>query len=145
MKANKEMRKTDAFVTYIHCSVLMIVISTLYLRDGSGNLKGVLTYNSIMYCVQARIQRGDRGSGPPPLRFVRGGVLCRGLMGRRGGSNGCVCLIIIIFSGSLRSPVAYKHIPCIHTSKFNVQYGTVILFYISLIQFIEPTFPPLLL
>ena len=27
----------------------------------------------------------------------------------------------------LRSPVLYKHITCIHNSKFNVQYGTVIL------------------
>ena len=31
-------------------------------------------------------------------------------------------------AGSIRLPVLYKHITCIHTSKFNVQYGTVILF-----------------
>ena len=31
------------------------------------------------------------------------------------------------FSGSLRSPILYKYITCIHTSMFNVQYGTVIL------------------
>ena len=32
------------------------------------------------------------------------------------------------FSGSLRSPVLYKHITCIHIPKFNVQYGIVIIF-----------------
>ena len=43
-------------------------------------------FTSFYRVVQARIQRGDRGSGPPPPpRFVRGGVLCTGLMGRRGG------------------------------------------------------------
>ena len=74
---------------------------------------------------QARIQRGDWGSGPP-LRFVKGGVLCRGLMVGE-GVQWLFYLIIIIFSGSLCSPVLYKYITCIHASKFNVQYGAVIL------------------
>ena len=75
---------------------------------------------------QARIQRGgNRGSGttPPPLRFVRGGLLCRGLLGRRGGPTVVFILLLSIF---FRSPVFYKHITGIHTSKFNVHYETVI-------------------
>ena len=39
-------------------------------------------------------------------------------------------LLSSFFSGSLRSPVIYEHITCIHTSKFNVQYGTVIFFFL---------------
>ena len=47
---------------------------------------------------QARIQRGDQGSGtPPPLRFVRGGVLCRGLMSRRGGPKVVFNLLLTFF------------------------------------------------
>ena len=75
-------------------------------------------------------KRGSRG-GPrvrTPLRFVRGGVLCRGLMGRRGVQQFFHLIIINFFSGSLRSLVLYNHIStCIHTSKSNVHYGTVIL------------------
>ena len=50
-------------------------------------------------CVCKRGSRGgDRGSGPPPpLRFVRGGVLCRGLMGRRGGPTVVCTLSLSIF------------------------------------------------
>ena len=47
---------------------------------------------------QARIQR--RGPGvrtPPPLRFVRGGVLCSGLMGGRGGPTVVFPLLLSIF------------------------------------------------
>ena len=40
-------------------------------------------------CFTNFFKRGSRGGGGrgsgPPLRFVRGWVLCRGLMGRRGG------------------------------------------------------------
>ena len=35
-------------------------------------------------CSSADPEGGDRGSGPPPLKFVRGGVLYRGFMARRG-------------------------------------------------------------
>ena len=48
-------------------------------------------------------------------------------MGRRGGPKVVFISLLSIFSGSLRSPLLYKHITCIHTFKFNVQYGTVIL------------------
>ena len=40
---------------------------------------------------------GDRGSGPPSLRFVRGGVLCRGLMRRRGGPTVVFTLLLSSF------------------------------------------------
>ena len=40
---------------------------------------------------------GERGSGPPPLRFVRGGVLCSGLMGGRGGPTVVFDLLLSIF------------------------------------------------
>ena len=57
--------------------------------------------------THARIQRGGgRGSGPP-LRFVRGGVLSRSLMDRRGGPKVVFILFSEFFSGSLRSPVLY--------------------------------------
>ena len=39
---------------------------------------------------------GDRT--PPPLRFVRGGVLCIGLMGRRGGPMVVLTLLLSFFS-----------------------------------------------
>ena len=70
----------------------------------------------------------EGGGGLDPLRFVRGGVLCRGLMGRR-GVNSCFYLIIIIFFwlASLASILYNRISTCIHTSKFNVQYGTVTL------------------
>ena len=48
-------------------------------------------------------------------------------MGRRGGPTVVFTLLLSIFSGSLRSPVLYKHITYIHTFKFNFQYGTAIL------------------
>ena len=51
--------------------------------------------------------KGGTG-GPDPLRFVRGGVLCRGLMDRRGGPTVVFTLLLSFFSGSLRSPVLYK-------------------------------------
>ena len=72
-----------------------------------------IIYKFLNVC-QARIQRGGPGIRTP-LRFVRGGVLCRGLMGRRGGPTVVFTLLLSIFSGSLRSPVLYKRITYIHT------------------------------
>ena len=58
--------------------------------------------------THARIQRGGTGGpDPPPLRFVRGGVLSRSLMDRRGGPRVVFILFSEFFSGSLRSPVLY--------------------------------------
>ena len=70
------------------------------------------------------------GSDPPPLWFVRGGVLCRDVMGRRGGPTVVFTLLLSNFSGSLRSPVLYKRITYIHTFKFNIQSSFL---YITLI------------
>ena len=47
--------------------------------------------------THARIQRGDRVSGPP-LRFVRGGVLCGCLMGRRGGPKVVLSYYIVYYT-----------------------------------------------
>ena len=48
-----------------------------------------------VFIQQARIQGGG---SPDPLRFVRGGVLCRGLMGRRGGPTVVFTLLLSFFS-----------------------------------------------
>ena len=47
--------------------------------------------------------------------------------GSKGGGGLFLPYCYQFFSGSLRSPVLYKHISRIHTSKLNVQYGTVFL------------------
>ena len=85
-----------------------------------------------MWLTPANILASADPEGGPrvrtPLRFVRGGVLCRGLMGRRGVQQLFLPYYYQFFSGSLRSLVLYNHIStCIHTSKSNVHYGTVIL------------------
>ena len=58
-----------------------------------------------------RNNRGSRG-GPPPPRFVKGKVLCRGLIGRRGGPTVLFTLLLSFF-------LFYKHITRTHTSEFN--------------------------
>ena len=40
---------------------------------------------------------GGPGTPPPPLKFVRDGVLCRGLMGRRGGPTIVFTLLLSLF------------------------------------------------
>ena len=78
--------------------------------------------------VQARIQRGG-GPGvrtPPPWDLSEAGSCVETLLVGEGVQR-LFYLNIIFFSGSLRSPVLYKHITCNHTSKFNLQYGAVIL------------------
>ena len=40
---------------------------------------------SLLNGSSADLEGGPGVRNPPPLKFVRGGVLCRGLMGRRGG------------------------------------------------------------
>ena len=51
--------------------------------------------------------RGSRGGGPgvwTPLRFVRGGVLCGGLVVEEGGPMPVFISVLSNFSGSPRSP-----------------------------------------
>ena len=73
---------------------------------------------------------GDRGSGPPPPLWDLSEVgSCVEAWWVGEGSNSCFYLIIINFFwlASLDS-ILYKHIStCIHTSKSNVQHGTVTL------------------
>ena len=100
-----------------------------------------------VYPLTSRIQRGgggDRGSGPP-LRFVRGGVLCRGLMGGRGGPTFFFTLFLSIFSARFARKT---NILLVYTYyKLNVQYGTVILSLYSPYPNYDknPTFNPVLL
>ena len=78
---------------------------------------------------------GDRGSGPPPLRFVSGGVLWRELMGRGGPIVDFTFLLSFFFWLASLASIIQTYITCLHTSKFNVQYETVIL---SLYIFVVP-------
>ena len=101
----------------------------------------VLIVRNIHWCIswQARIQRGGGGPGvrtpPPPLRFVRGGVLWRGLIGRRGGPTIDFSFLSFFFWLASLASIIQTYIICLHTSKFNVQYGMVIL---SLYIFVVP-------
>ena len=65
--------------------------------------------------ISRQASRGGTGGPepPPPPRFVRGEVLRRGLMGRRGGPT-VVLPYYYLFFGSLRSPVVHKHITYIY-------------------------------
>ena len=66
---------------------------------------------------------GTGGPDPPPLRFVRGGVLCRGLMSRRGGPKVVLTYYQLFFwLASLASIIIYKYITYIHILYFQVQY-----------------------
>ena len=54
------------------------------LKQGGEGLQNQREHQT-KYEAHARIQRGGvRTTPPPPMRFVRGGVLCGCLMGRRG-------------------------------------------------------------
>ena len=100
---------------------------------------------SYFFNIFKRGSRGGLGRGglgvrnpPPPLRIVRGRVLCRGLMGRRRGPTVVFTLLLSCFSDS-----HYTNI--LHISNFNIQYRTVILFSIFLFLYEKnPTSHPLL-
>ena len=88
---------------------------------------------------------GDRGPDPPPLRFIRGGSCVEAWWVGDAVQRLFSLYYYLFFSGSLRSPVLYKRITYIHSFKFNIQHGTVIFFYITLIlmkriQFSIPCF-----
>ena len=70
--------------------------------------------------IHAQIQRGDRGPDPPPLRFVRGGVLCRWFMGRRGGPKVVFILLLWFFLARFARQYCYRENvwTIIITSKF---------------------------
>ena len=118
----------------VHQLKLLQMITLMKNSEFCKDIKKCKSCN-IYHIPSANPEGGTGGPDPPPLRFVKGGVLCRGLMGRRGCPTVVFTYYYQFFSGSLRSQVLYKHITCIHASKFNVQYGTVILsLYFSFIQ-----------
>ena len=62
---------------------------------------------------QARIQRGGPGVRTPPPEICQRWGLVWSFDCRRGGPTVVFTSLLSIFSGSLRSPVLYKHITCI--------------------------------
>ena len=94
------------------------------------NLNERTALNHVLYLLNTTSADPEEGIGgpdpPPPLRFVRGGVLWRGLMGWRGGLTVVLAFYYQIFFW-LASLAIYTNILQVYTSKFNVQYGTVIL------------------
>ena len=76
-------------------------------------------------------KRGSRGGGsgtPPPWDLSEVDSCAEVCLVGEGVQLLCLSYYCHFFSCSLRSPVSYKHITGIHTSKFNVHYETVILF-----------------
>ena len=88
---------------------------------------------------QARIQRGGGGAEvQTPLRFVRGGVLCRGLTGRRGGPTIVFTLSLSIFCLARFARQYYKNIPQVFilpSSMVGMEWLSFL--YISLIQIMK--------
>ena len=64
-------------------------------------LQGIpCTITSFVYDSSADPEGGGETGGqnpPPPLRFVGGGVFCRGLIGRRGGPTVVLTLLLSFF------------------------------------------------
>ena len=112
----------------VGCVVLMLSVLVVCSSFVACSMKVVF--------VAIVFKRGSRGGGPgvrtPPLRFVRGGVLCRGLMGRRGGPTVVSTLLLSIFFW-LASLASIIHIHYMYTY-FHVQYKLSSFLYISLIQ-----------
>ena len=79
---------------------------------------------------------GDRGSGPP-LRFVRGGVLCRGLMDRRGGPTVVFTLLLSFFLARFARQYYTNilHIYILPSSMFSIEWSSF--FNIPLIQIMK--------
>ena len=90
---------------------------------------------------QARIQRGDRGSGPPPPRFDRGEVLCSGLMStcRRGGPkvvfNVLLSFFLTRFARQYYTNVL--HIYILPSSIFSMERSSFLYTSVSLIQIMK--------
>ena len=69
-----------AFKVNVHLDIPFIFLPLS--KDFFTFVEHCISLGHLLTCADP--EGGDRGSGPP-LRFVRGGVLCGGLMGRRGG------------------------------------------------------------
>ena len=118
-----------------------VALARTFKEAGLRSPRTQLTKVQIEISVKCGSRGGDRGSGPP-LRFVRGGVLCRGLMSRRGGPKVVFNLLLSFFSGPLRSSVLYKRATYTQTWKYtNLEVPSSIFsmeqssfLYVSLIQ-----------
>ena len=85
-------------------------------------------YRDTVNNSQARIQREGGVRKPPPWDLSEVDSCAEVCLVGEGVQMLCLSYYCHFFSCSLRSPVFYKHITGIHTSKFNVHYETVILF-----------------
>ena len=90
---------------------------------------GLYTVYHTYHAKQSRVQRGDRP--PPPPRFVKGKVLCRGLIGRREGPTVLFTLLLSFFI--LQTYYTYTHfrVQCFNSMERSS------FFYISLIQIMK--------
>ena len=78
-----------------------------------------LTHGLYIPCETSADPEGGTGvpdPPPPPLRFVNGGVLWRGLIGRRGGPTVVLTLLLSTFLAR----IARHFTNCIHTPECNM-------------------------
>ena len=93
--------------------------------------------NALDYSPSADPEGGDRGSRPP-LRFVRGDVLCRGLTGMRGGQTIIFTLLLSIFFPDRFARQYYTnitHVFILPSSMFSMERLSFL--YISFIQIMK--------
>ena len=78
-----------------------------------------LTHGLYIPCETSADPEGGGGvpDTPPPLRFVKGGVLWRGLIGRRGGP---MVVLTLLLSTFLARIARHNFTNCIHTPECNM-------------------------
>ena len=77
-----------------------------------------LTHGLHIPCETSADPEGGTGvTDPPPLRFVKGGVLWRGLIGRRGGPTVVLTLLLSTFLARI---ARHNFTNCIHTLECNM-------------------------
>ena len=120
----------------------LIPAGKLYIILKIGRFK-LFQSNHLPYSPSADPEGGDRGSGPP-LRFVRGGVLCRGLMGRRGGPTVVFTLSLSIFFLARFARQYYTNVLQIYilsSSIFSIERSSFLYITLILMKRIKLTFP----
>ena len=81
------------------------------------NLHVLYTIHSMWNKRGSREGAEFRNPPPPPLRFVKGGVLWRGLIGRRGGRT----VVLTLFLSTFLARIArHNFTNCIHTPECNM-------------------------